>query len=338
MIERDHAGGFTDPTIEPIVIGNPRPLGPDSVFFNAIFRADRQEPITAALLGMTDFIRKQATQKKRLDTWDRFSWLTSAPPASMWTMIDYHLEFRTAGAASICQDSPHPHNILHLLNRKLDDFTFLLVTEGVKEKHMGLFSRGRRSTPLEPAETQRIIASCGREEGVNSDNDLYKVPAMRHEEIAADLVSELEKTEFDLVAANFPGADMLGHLVENHFEACIETLLSLEKAMRAVVPAALNNGWLLILTSDHGNIEHLGPDHGNNDVLTTLVIPENSGLTSVPPPGYSARLFDISWTVLETLGLSHQTLDHPPFLDDIADDPRRLVGRSLIAKALPTIM
>jgi len=128
---------------------------------------------------------------------------------------------------------------------------------------------------------------------------------------------------------------MIGHLVGNHFEACRQSVLSLEAALQEVVPAALERGWFLVLTSDHGNVEHCGPDHGNHDVLTSLIIPEASTLKPVPPPNYEARLFDISWTLLKALGVTVEELNAPAIPDDLSNDPRRLVGASLVAQDRP---
>lgn len=201
---------------------------------------------------------------------------------------------------------------------------------------MGLFSRGRRSTPLTPAERRVIIPTCSKEQGVANDNDLYKVPQMRHPEIAAELTARLAAGDFDLIAANFPGPDMIGHLVENHFDSCLETLSSLDQELPAVIDAAGRQGWLLVLTSDHGNVEHYGPDHGNNDVLTTVILPPNrSDLRIEPPQGDSARLFDISWTLLEGLGISIDQLQVPPLPAGLADDARRLVGNPLVQTTRP---
>jgi 2,3-bisphosphoglycerate-independent phosphoglycerate mutase len=362
-IADDHGAGFTDPMVEPVIIGEPRPLGDNTVFFNLIFRADRQEPITAALIGDLPFIKRQAEQKRRVDTWEEFTWITPFDSLIMWGMIDYHLDFRRGGAKSIHHDQPHEHNVLALLTRARPDFHFLFLTEGVKEKHMGLFSRGRRSNPLVPAETQQIIPTYGAEDGVNSDNDLYKVPFMRHPEITEELVRHLERGTYDLVAANFPGADMIGHLVQHHFNACLETLKSLEASLQRVVPAARDNGWLLVVTSDHGNVEHYGPDHGNNDVLTSVVLPsrtlsnappgsstrqfdrqgnpisaprttdESGALVPTAPAGYSARLFDISWTILEALGVAVEELEPPAWEPGAEEDPNRLIGQSLVKRA-----
>ena len=330
LIASDHESGQTDPMVKPMVIGDPQPLDGRSLLFNAIFRADRQEPITAALLGFKQFIERQATQKKRLDTWEGFGWIQQHPGLKLWAMIDYHDAFIEKGASCVYKDSPHQHNVLHLINRSVEDFRLLFLTEGVKEKHMGLFSRGRRSTPLVPAETQVIIATHGKEQGVESDNDLYKVPQMRHPEIAERLVQELDKDNYQLIAVNFPGADMIGHLVENHFDACGQTLLSLEAALDRIVPIAKRNGWTLVVTADHGNVDHWGPDHGNHDVLTSLVIPSSVPLVASPPPLHQARLFDIAWTILSTFGLTPDDVDAPPIPEELSSDPRRLVGTPLV--------
>lgn len=332
VVEMDHAAGHTDPQIEPIVIGYPVPVGKNTVFFNGIFRADRQEPITAALLGMRDFIRRQAEQKQRLDTWDGFTWVKDPEQLIMWSMIDYHEAFAAAGSRSVFRDKPHEHNILHLLNESGRDFRFLFLTEGVKEKHMGLFSRGRRSTPLAPAENQHILESCGKAEGISSDNDLWKVPMMRHPEIAAELKAQLRAGVYDVIAANFPGPDMIGHLIDDHFEACVDTIKSLDKVLRGVIAAALSNGYTVFLTADHGNVEHNGPDHGNNDVLTTVLLPEGSDLSTAPPPHDEARLFDVARSVLEVLGTSPEELKCPALPEALLESEKRLVGVSLVQR------
>jgi 2,3-bisphosphoglycerate-independent phosphoglycerate mutase len=335
MVAQDHAKKVYDPSVEPIVVGNPRPVGEKTVFFNAIFRSDRQEPITAALLGHVEFITKQATQKKKLDTWDGFQWVRQFQTLVNWGMVEYHKDLGDKGLKAVFHDKPHEHNVLYLLSQRLPEFRFLFLTEGVKEKHMGLFSRGRRSRPLAPAETQFVVPSYGKEDGVASDNDLYKVPAMRHPEIAAKLVEELKNPQWDLIAVNFPGADMIGHLVTGQFEACRATMLSLEEALKQFIPVALENGWVTVVTADHGNIEHYGPDHGNNDVLTTLVIPEGARVSAKVPEGGTARLFDISWTILEALGTSVEALQAPPFDPLTVADPNRLVGVSLLTPREP---
>lgn len=330
LIAADHAAKVYDPSIEPIVIGNPEPVGNNTVFFNAIFRSDRQEPITAALLAHIDFVTKQATQKKKLETWENFTWITHFPQMIHWAMVEYHKDLGEKGLKAVFHDKPHAHNVLHLLSQARPEFRFLFLTEGVKEKHMGLFSRGRRSRPLLPAETQYIVSSYGKEDGVASDNDLYKVPAMRHPEIAEKLALELQNPEWDLIAVNFPGADMIGHLVTGQFDACKQTVMSLETALRQVVPVAQANGWVMVISADHGNVEHFGPDHGNNDVLTTLLLPEACPFTVQVPPNRSARLFDISWTILTVLGATPEALNAPPFDPLTVADPNRLVGMSLV--------
>ena len=247
-------------------------------------------------------------------------------------MIDYHDAFAAAGSRSVFQDTPHEHNVLHLLNESGRDFRFLFLTEGVKEKHMGLFSRGRRSQPLAPAENQHILPTYGKADGILSDNDLWKVPQMRHPEIAAELTMQLKAGVYDVIAVNFPGPDMIGHLIDEHFESCVDTLKSLDKALRAVIAAARTNGYTVLLTSDHGNVEHAGPDHGNNDVLTTVLLSDGSDLSVQAPPEDEARLFDVARTILEVLGMSPEELNCPEIPAALQDSVKRLVGVSLVTR------
>ncbi len=334
LVAADHASGLSDPMVTPIVIAAPRPLGAGMLHFNAIFRSDRQEPITAALLGARDFLTKQATNKGKLDTWDGFSWLADLTGLRLWSMTQYHSAFSKLGCKVVYGDAPHAHNVLALLAAGVPGFRFLFLTEGVKEKHMGMFSRGRRSTPFVGVEKQIIIPSWGREDGVDNDNAFFKVPQMRHPEITETLLRELDD-DWPLIAVNYPGADMIGHLIMDHFDAALRTLETLDDCVARVVRKALAGNYAVILTADHGNIDKNGPEHGSNDVLTTLVLPPASRGTLYPvrPPKDEARLFDISWTILELLDLDLGDLNAPPFPQDIVRNPHRLIGQSLVSRA-----
>lgn len=339
QVAADHAAGKMDPMVEPIVIGNPRPLGPGVLLFNGIFRADRQEPITAALLGAKAFIEKTAKAKGKLDTWDGFSWLRDLRGLRLWSMAQYHAAFSPLGCKVVFHDAPHEHNILALLAAKVPGFRFMFLTEGVKEKHMGMFSRGRRSTPFEGVETQVTVSSWGKDEGIENDNQFFKVPQMRHPEISARLMQELDR-DWPLIAVNFPGADMIGHLIVEHFDAAVATLESLDRLVVPAVSKALGRGYAVIVTADHGNVDKFGPEHGNNDVLTTVLIPAEATDRFQPlrPPKDEARLFDISWTVLAFLGLTPALVQAPPFPADVLSSPDRLVGTSLVLSLTgPTI-
>lgn len=329
-----HARGLKDSEIPPIHVGPAPDMGPRSVLFNLIFRADRQEPSVATLLGMREFVREQAEQKQTVDTW---GWFLQADLGlqglSLLTMIDYHPELTAAGVRCVLPIHPHDHNLLHLMSTRLEGFRFLLAGEGVKEKHMGLFARGRRATPIEGAEERIIIPSCGLAEGVAGDDELWRVPGMRHREISQALLARLGHDAPPLVAANFPGPDMIGHLIEQHFDACVETLSSIEAILVDLVAGLHACGYVVILTSDHGNVEHYGPDHGVNPVLTTFVAPPSLDRALLPIDGTPGRamLYDIPHTILALTKLHDcitRGLEYP--VERQPDGGFRAVGQPLL--------
>jgi len=328
-----HARGLKDSEVPPIYVGRTPDLTRRSGLFNLIFRADRQEPSVAALLGLHEFVLAQAEQKKTVDTWDWF--LTSdlgLKGLALVTMVDYHKAFTQAGVPYVRPIRPHDHNLLVLAGQRLKDFRVLLAGEGVKEKHVGLFARGRRSTPLEGVEERLIFPSYGRADGVASDDELWRVPPMRHVEIASALLERVRQEPFPLVAANFPGPDMLGHLIERHFGACVETLASLETVLVGLVRGLHALGYAVILTSDHGNVENFGPDHGVNPVLTTIAPPpglEVEPIDGIPGP---AKLFDLPHTILELWDLRELCLQGVQYpFPDVTERGFRAVGRRLVA-------
>ena len=327
-----HARGLKDSEVPPIYVGTSPDLTNRSGLFNLVFRADRQEPSVATLLGLHAFVLAQAEQKKTVDTWDWF--LTSdlgLAGLALVTMVDYHKAFTDAGVPFVRPIRPHDHNLLVLAGQKLKDFRVLLCGEGVKEKHVGLFARGRRSTPLEGIEERIIFPSYGRAEGISSDDELWRVPPMRHVEIASAMLERLRRDAFPLVVANFPGPDMLGHLIERNFGACVETLASIETILVGLVRGLHALGYVVILTADHGNVENFGPDHGVNPVLTTLAPPPGVELEALDGVPGAAKLFDLPHTALELWGLRELCLlnvDYP--FPDVSASGFRAVGRPLV--------
>ena len=342
-----HAKGLKDSEVPPIFIGvgfdstahDPKATVPPDldgrgILFNLIFRADRQEPSIAALLGMSGFVATQADQKGTTDTWGWFlDGDLSLKGLAVLSMIDYHSAFTKAGVAFLRPMRPHDHNLLALANDLLPDFRVLLVGEGVKEKHVGLFARGRRPAALENEE-RIIFPSYGRSEGIMSDDELWRVPPMRHVEIATALLARVEADPFPLVAANFPGPDMLGHLIERNFDACVSTLNSLEAVMVGLIRGLHRLGYVVILTSDHGNVENFGPDHGTNPVLTTFVAPSSlAPLEPVKGQTGPAKLYDIPHTLLHLWGEREtlcEGLDFPFGESESGEKGFRPVGHPLL--------
>jgi bisphosphoglycerate-independent phosphoglycerate mutase (AlkP superfamily) len=177
-------------------------------------------------------------------------------------------------------------------------------------------------------EVRTIIPSYGPEYGVATDDDYYKAPQMRAFALTDVLVEALAKQEFDLIAVNFANTDMVGHLMPKRWNEAQRSVALIDAALETVVLVALREGYDVIITADHGNVEDDDSSHTANDVLTTFVSPDRN-LELRRGPGESARLFDIPWSILEIMGLTDAIIPHlPPIPEKIRE--QGLVGRSLV--------
>jgi bisphosphoglycerate-independent phosphoglycerate mutase (AlkP superfamily) len=255
----------------------------------------------------------------------------------VYCLSEYHPDFASKyGAEVLYPIAPQPHNLFALLPEQSKaqgfPFRYLLTAESTKALHVGYFIRGRRETPVVPEEEVRtIVPSYGQDYGVATDDDYYKAPQMRAFAITEVLVEALAKREFDLVAVNFANTDMVGHLMPKRWNEAQLSVELVDTALETVVPVALREGYDVVITADHGNVEDDDSSHTANDVLTTFVSQDHSVDLRVDPR-HRARLFDIPWSILEIMGLTEAVI---PCLPPIPEGIRQqgLVGRSLIRVA-----
>ncbi|MSP78876.1 MAG: hypothetical protein EXR67_04925 [Dehalococcoidia bacterium] len=331
-IRQLHAQGLVDSNIPPICVahgGNARTLSAGDVFIDLNFRADRQRGKVAALLGARDFLKKESQSKKR--TWT-FDWLSNTR-FPVCCLAEYHPAFAEKYGATVAfPELPHPHNFLTILGelgkKKEINFHYLLTAESNKALHMGYFIRGRREEPTDLAqETRRIIPSYGPEAGVMSDNDFYKTPHMKNFELVGILSNEAYRASFDLMAANFSNCDMVGHLLPDKFDAAVAAYSALDKSLGTLVPLALAQGYFVVITSDHGNIEDDGATHTANPILTTFLSPE-ADLECREDIQWNAHLFDICWGISQIMGIDDLVQRAMPKVPDW------IVKKGLVGKPL----
>lgn len=96
-------------------------------------------------------------------------------------------------------------------------------------------------------------------------------PMMRAPEIANIAVEEIKKNIFDFILINFSNCDMIGHTGD--YDACVETLEVVDKALQKTVTAAVEAGYICVITADHGNIEDMRVDSGHSTTHTTNLVP-----------------------------------------------------------------
>lgn len=77
----------------------------------------------------------------------------------------------------------------------------------------------------------------------------------------ADKVAEVVKTnEYDFVMCNFAPPDMVGHT--GVYEAAVKAIAATDKAVKTIVDACKEAGYVFVITADHGNAEVMITDEG----------------------------------------------------------------------------
>lgn len=79
-------------------------------------------------------------------------------------------------------------------------------------------------------------------------------PEMASGELTKKLLHEILHTQPDVVICNFPNADMVGHT--GNQDATKQGVEAVDQSIEKIVPRALENGYTIILTADHGNAEY----------------------------------------------------------------------------------
>ena len=97
-------------------------------------------------------------------------------------------------------------------------------------------------------------------------DNFAKFPVMRAPEIANIAAEECAKKIHDFILINFSNGDMVGHT--GNFDAAVQALEALDKALERTVLAAMEAGYVCIITADHGNIEDMRTTNGRSTTHT----------------------------------------------------------------------
>jgi 2,3-bisphosphoglycerate-independent phosphoglycerate mutase len=311
IIEEYHKKQVLDPFIEPIIIkdknGSIRTLENRDVFVDLNFRSDRQRARIASLLGTKQFLQEQAAKKGK--KWD-LDWIQEDLKLEIFCLTEYHPDLEKYGAKIVYPIKTQPHNFLSVFSRyfkqKNIPFKYLLMAESNKATHMGYFIKGRREkNEVEEFEKRFIIPSYAEEQGIRTDDDFFKTPHMKAFEIAGKLLNELCSGIYNLAIINLSNPDMLGHLINKHFDENVIALEVIDYAVKTIIEFALKLDYYIIVTSDHGNIDEFSSSHSLNDVITTFISPQ-SNIRLKKGLREKIRLFDIPWAIAEIFNISDQ--------------------------------
>ncbi|MBW7913864.1 MAG: alkaline phosphatase family protein, partial [Taibaiella sp.] len=116
------------------------------------------------------------------------------------------------------------------------------------------------------------------------------------------IIPEIQQQSADFICLNFANADMVGHT--GVWEAAIKAAETVDYCVSQIVPRAVENGYTIFLTADHGNSDYLVNEDGSPNTAHTLnpvplFIISNDHIAQVRP----GKLGDIAPTILKIMGL-----------------------------------
>ena len=189
-----------------------------------------------------------------------------------------------------------PEQLHHTLAQTVSEAgkTQFHCAESEKFAHITFFLNGGNNTPFPGEDDLRIPSPKGIAFEEKPELSLY--------EVAEATVNALGK--YDLIAVNFANGDVIGHTANN--EAKIAAAGHVSRVVADVAHKAVDAGYTLLITADHGNLERMITPKGKPDVAHTcnpvpcvLITPENAPLQL----RQDCCLASVSPTILQLMGI-----------------------------------
>ena len=279
-IEASYAKEETDEFIEPVAFEGYGGMQEGDAVIMMNFRSDRVREITTAL-GDENFSEFER----------RFI------PLHIATMTQYDASF----PYPVLFPKEAPKNTLaEVISRA--GLTQLHTAETEKYAHVTFFFNGGIEEPY-PGESRVLIPSPGVK-----TYDLK--PEMSAPEVGEAVRKAMDES-YDFIVVNFANGDMVGHT--GNFEAAKKAVHAVDTELGKIIAKAREDGYALIITSDHGNCEemkdaegHILTNHTVGDVWCYILadgvdhVKKDMGLNNVAP------------TVLKLMGLPiPEEMDEP---------------------------
>jgi 2,3-bisphosphoglycerate-independent phosphoglycerate mutase len=134
------------------------------------------------------------------------------------------------------------------------------IAETEKYPHVTFFFSGGREEPF--TGESRIMAQSPKV----ATYDLQ--PEMSAAELTEKILPEIAAESADFICLNFANADMVGHT--GIFSAVIKAVETVDACVAKIVTLAIEHGYTIFLTADHGNADYLINEDGSPNTAHTL--------------------------------------------------------------------
>ena len=277
-IEQSYHAGITDEFIKPaVILGEDRqPLvrikdGDYALCFN--FRTDRCREITEVL-----------TQQDLPDPGMKKLSLHYT------TMTQYDAKFK--GVRVIFENDDLRNTLGEIVAEQ--GLRQIRIAETEKYPHVSFFFSGGREVPFDGE--QRIMIPSPKV----ATYDLK--PEMSAIELTDAIVPEIRNKTADFICLNFANTDMVGHT--GVWTAAIKAAETVDRCVERVVSAALDSGYTVFLTADHGNADFMINGDGSPNTAHTMnpvpfFIIDRDWKGGIRP----GKLGDLAPTILTMMGL-----------------------------------
>lgn len=279
-IDESYAKKETDEFIEPAAFGGYGGMGENDVVIMTNFRSDRAREITTALGD---------------DHFDQFA--CKYIPLNIATMTQYDANFPYP--VLFPKEAPK-----HTLAEVISDAGLrqLHTAETEKYAHVTFFLNGGIEEPM-IGESRVLIPS--------PDVKTYDMkPEMSAPQVGEAVLTAMDEG-YDFIVVNFANGDMVGHT--GNYEAACQAVHAVDTQLGRILDKAKEEGYAVVLTSDHGNCEEMKDREGHT--LTNHTVGEvwcfviAEGVTKVKE---GCGLNNVASTVLALMGLEiPEEMDEP---------------------------
>ena len=173
-----------------------------------------------------------------------------------------------------------------------NNLTHIKISESTKYAHVTYFLNGGREEPFENEDRVHVKSY--------KVDDFSKTPQMKAKEITREVKKAIAK-KYDAIIVNYSNADMVGHTGD--YDAAVQALECVDDCIKSVLSLASKNGYFVMVTADHGNIEEMRTKSGEPHMAHTI----NPVICVVADGKHQVKDFgglaDVAPTFIELMGL-----------------------------------